>query len=519
MPTPLRLGGAVALTAAVALAQPGNEIIFVGTSTSGSTDAHHFVESGTGNSTGANSSFTDNVTGAVWADSGRNLYVGQGLQNRVARGSWDGTGVTWSTLWSAPGACYGVEHDPIRRRLWTLTGSSGANRELHCIDADPSSANYGTVIDQTNVLGTTSRERWSISPLGNLAAVPAAFIGSGLFEIVDLEPTSPNYLQVVVSTFVPGLSGLLIASDLAISFDEQYAYLLYTGLSGSVVVGGLAVLHIPTVTWLDFDAGLPGPQPLAFTNPVPNRMDLSFDSSFAVVSGQGGAGWLVRVDFDYQNPANTTTTEFLAGQGVLPNCNAVSLSPDDQRIAVSATPVNLSSPSALVVVDANTGTLLQNVTLNPAWNVYTTAWQDRSPIATYESFGSGCVGSLGIPELAAQPGSRPALGSTFQATVSNLPSNVAIMTTGFSNTWNSSTATPLPLPLDTFGMAGCTQLADPVAVQFLFGAGGNASWSWTLPTSEVWFGAPFYQQAFVLDSAANQLGLTATNGGAGVLGY
>lgn len=508
---------AVAIAALPLTAQVGNEVIFAGSSSAGSTDPHHFVWSGTGATSGASSSFTDNVTDAVWNDNGRNLYVAQGLQYRVARAAWDGGAATWSTLWAAPGSCYGLGLDRFRQRLWVLTGASGSTRELHCLDVDPGSAGYGTVITQTATLGGAARERWELSPSGNLAAVPYAFIGSGLFEIVDTDPGNATYLQTIVSTFVPGNpGGFLIAADVAISIDDQYAYLLYTGVSGTTVVGGMAVLHIPSQTWLDFDTA-PGPQDFVLVPAVPNVMDLALDRTFAVISGQGGGGWAGRIDFDYINPENTAFTEFLAGQGLLPNCNAASLSPQWDRVAVSATPTNQSSPSQVVVIDVNTGALLQNVTITPAWNVYTTAWQDGSPIASYEAFGTGCGGTLGVPTIAAAGASRPALGSTFTVSADNLPIDLAIMTTGFSNT--NAGGVPLPRDLGAFGMPGCWQLADPVAVQFLFGASNQASWSWDIPVAEVWFGTPIYQQVFALDPGYNQVGLTASAGRAGVLGY
>ncbi|MCA8952651.1 MAG: hypothetical protein KDE27_24275 [Planctomycetes bacterium] len=518
----MRFVAAASVAAVAVLAQSGNEVIFVGTSVGGSADPYHLVESGTGASIGATSAFTDNCTDAVWNDTGRNVYVASSLQNRVTRGEWSPTGLpTWSTFYAAPGACYGLGLDRFRQRLWVLTGATGSTRELHCLDADPNSPGYGGLITQTTTLGTVARERWELSPSGNLAAVPHAFISGGLLEIVDTDPGSPTFTQVVVSTTVPGTSGIgfAIASDVAISIDDLHVYVLYTGIAGTTVVGGLAVLDLANMAWLDFDAGTAGQQDFTMPFPVPNVMDLALDKSFAVISGQGGGGWAIRVDFDYNNPGNTFYTEYLAGQGLLPNCNAVSLSPDWQRLAVSATPTNLSSPSNLVVIDAYTGALLQNVTLNPAWNVYTTAWQEASPLATYAQFGAGCAGTNGVPVLDAVPGSRPALGSTFQATIGNLPAaNLAILTTGFSNTFNSSTSQPLPADLSGVGMPGCFQLADPVAIQFLFGSGGTAPWSWSIPSSQAWFGLPFYQQAFAIDAGANQLGLTASNGGAGVLG-
>jgi hypothetical protein len=512
----LAVAHAVAMLASLPLpAQAGNEVVFVGTSTSGSTDNHAFVWSGTGALLGPLASpFTDNVTDAVWADTGRNLYVGQSLQNRVSRAEWDGSTATWSAFYPAPGACYGLGLDAARRRLWVLTGPSGSTRELHCVDADPASAAYGSLIVQTSVLSGASRERWALSPSGNLAAVPHVFINSGLFEIVDTDPSSPTFLSVLVSTPVPGAAalGFCFVGDCAISADELYAYVLYSGLGAQA----LAVRDLVTGTWLDFDAGAPGQQDLAIPLPVPNRMALRLDRAFAVVSGQGGGGWAARIDFDYTTPSSTTFTPF-AGLAI-PNANGISLSPDGTRAAVTSTPQQVAPPGTLVVFDVLTGALLQSVPLGTMWNIYTTAWQDGSPTASYEPFGSGCAGTLGVPTLAALAGSRPALGTTFTAVAGNLPFGVAVLQVGLSNTFTSGSV-PLPLALDSIGMTGCALLVDPLVPFALVQPGTSATWSWALPANPVLFGAQFFSQAFPLDPAANAFGFTASNGTIGTLGY
>ncbi len=514
MPSFLRLLVVASSATLSLLAQAGNEVVFVGTSTSGSVDTHAFVESGTGTLVAQGpSSFTDNVTDAVWTDVGRTLYVGQSLQNRVSRAQWNGSTAQWSSFYPAPGACYGLGLDGARKRLWVLTGA-GSNRELHCVDADPASPGYGTMLAQTSVLGGASRERWGLSWTGNLAAVPHVFLSSGLFEIVDTDPASPTFLQVVVSTPVPGLAGssFTFAADCEISIDEAYAYVLYSGIG----VQGVGVYDLAASAWLDFDGATPGQQHLAIALPVPNGMALSLDRAFAVVSGQAGGGWAARIDFDYATPANTTFTQYPGL--VIPNANAISLSPDNGRAAVTSTPQQVAPPGTLVVFDVATGAVLQTVPLGSMWNIYTTAWQDASPAATYLPFGSGCSGSLGTPTLAAAPGSRPTLGTTFTAIAGNLPFGIAVLEVGLSSTFASGTI-PLPLPLDSLGMTGCALLVDPMVPFALVETGTSAAWSWTLPSDPLLFGAQFFSQAFPLDPAANTFGFTASNGTVGTLGY
>ncbi|HEU4417605.1 MAG TPA: hypothetical protein VFT55_01625 [Planctomycetota bacterium] len=506
---------AAALNTVTILAQAGNEVVFVGTSTSGSTDMHAFVASGTGTIVQqAGNVYTDNVTDAVWANTGRNLYVGQSLQNRVSRAVWNGSAATWSTFYTATGACYGLGLDTFRQRLWVLTGP-GSSRELHCLDADPGSPTYGALLAFTSSLSSASRERWALSPSGNLAAVPHVFLSSGLFQLVDTNPASPTFLQTIVSTTVPNAIalGFSFVAACAVSLDDAYAYVLYAGIPPA---GYLAVWDVAASQWLDFDAAASGQQDFLITVPVPNGMALSLDRSFAVVAGQAGGGGVMRINFDYAVPANTVGTTY-PGLTV-PNCNGISLSPEGGRVAVTSTPASVSPPGTLVIFDAQSGAVLHSVALPDMWNIYTTAWQDASPTASYTQYGTGCAGALGVPVLQATPGSRPALGTTFTADVLHLPFAIALVTLGLSNTM-TSTSLPLPFPLDVIGMPGCHLLADPLVLNLAVGTGSSASWSWTLPSSPDVFGITFFNQAFSLDPAANPFGFTVSNGGAGFIGY
>ena len=492
-------------------AQAGNEVIFVGSSTSGSTDSHVFAESATGSvlvSSGVG--FTDNVSGAVWSDLGRTLYVGQSLMNQVAVADWNGAAPSWSTFYSALGPCYGVERDVARDLIWTLTPDAGGSMQLVGLDANLQSGAYGQVVAQTASLPNAIRERWSLSLSGNVAAVPKAILGT--LDVVDLDPASPTYLQVTDSVLLPGASGFAFAVDVQVSTDDRFVYVLYTGVG----LSALSVYDIATGSFLDFDSTLPGPQDFQLSLGVPTSMDLSVDGAFAVVSGQGGPGWVGRVDFDYVTPSATSFTHW--SNLVVPDADGVSLSPDFTRVAVTSTATFLTAPSELTVCDVNTGAALQNVTLASMWNVYTTAWQDASPVATYAAFGSGCAGTLGAPSLAAATGSRPALGQTLSLELGGLPVGGALVATGLSAT-STSGGFPLPLDLSVLGMSGCSQLVDAQVLDFVAGSGPSASWAWTLPSQPSLFGAIFYNQAFVIDPAANVFGWTASNGGVGVVGF
>lgn len=136
--------------------------------------------------------------------------------------------------------------------------------------------------------------------------------------------------------------------------------------------------------------------------------------------------------------------------------------------------------------------------------------------ASYRPYGSGCAGSLGVPTLAGTAGSRPVLGSTFSATLGNLPVGVGFMLIGFSN----SSYGPLTLPLNMtpFGMPGCNLLAAPFTNEVVVGAGTSATWTLPIPNLGSLQGVSFYNQGLSLDTAANAAGLTLSNGAKGRVG-
>jgi len=129
--------------------------------------------------------------------------------------------------------------------------------------------------------------------------------------------------------------------------------------------------------------------------------------------------------------------------------------------------------------------------------------------AGFDSFGTGCPGSLGVPALAASANSLPIPGNTFFATLSNLPLNAGVVAAGFSNTVTGPFT--LPLSLTQFGLAGCTLYVDPAVTQFLVGTGNQATWSLTLPNNPGLLSLRAYAQGFSLDPTANTAGLSVSN--------
>jgi PKD repeat protein len=133
--------------------------------------------------------------------------------------------------------------------------------------------------------------------------------------------------------------------------------------------------------------------------------------------------------------------------------------------------------------------------------------------AGYGFFGQGCPGTLGITNLS---GTQPQLGSTLAVTMNNLPFAAALMITGVSNTISS--VGPLPVDLTILGMPGCAGRVSLDLTDFVVGVGTAATWNITFPNNPVFSGLLFYNQAFVLDPAANAFGFVTSDAAGMVLG-
>ena len=142
-------------------------------------------------------------------------------------------------------------------------------------------------------------------------------------------------------------------------------------------------------------------------------------------------------------------------------------------------------------------------------------WEfDLGPVASYSTFGSGCLGSRGVPHISAQGTSMPRVGSTFTLQANNLPwTGATFLFLGLSNTAYSGT--PLPFNLATMGAPNCSVLCSGDQLQVMSTVLGSGAWSWQVPPLP---GLTFYNQAFALDPTTNSLGLVTSNAGTGIIG-
>jgi hypothetical protein len=140
-------------------------------------------------------------------------------------------------------------------------------------------------------------------------------------------------------------------------------------------------------------------------------------------------------------------------------------------------------------------------------------------VASYGRFGKGCVGTNAkAPALAASTGSLPKINAAFSLSLTDLPTAggpVVVALGGSKTIWG---ALPLPFDLAVISMPGCSALCDPLVTFNVTNTAGTASLTLPIPNSAALLMATFYNQAYVIDNGANPLGLTASNGGEGVIG-
>jgi hypothetical protein len=138
--------------------------------------------------------------------------------------------------------------------------------------------------------------------------------------------------------------------------------------------------------------------------------------------------------------------------------------------------------------------------------------------AGYDTFGAGCVGSNGVPQLQAANGSLPWLGEVFRIELQNgLPTSWSVALLGRSTSdWSGI---PLPLDLGALGAPGCSLLVSGDLLTLTdIDAAGRAMTSYPIPADLTLLGARFFNQVLVLDLGANLLGLVGSNGATARIG-
>jgi len=147
-------------------------------------------------------------------------------------------------------------------------------------------------------------------------------------------------------------------------------------------------------------------------------------------------------------------------------------------------------------------------------------WQlVRQNVATHRTYGNGCPGTVGQPQLILDGNQLPRLGSAWGLRLLNLPTGagtLAMFSFGLSNT--NSVLGALPFPLAPLGMPGCTMLASPDVNLFAFASGGTAGATLAVPNQAWLQGLHLFAQGGVFDAAANAGGFVLAEAGDGKVG-
>lgn len=345
--------------------------VFVGLSVGGSTDTHYFVDPvAPALQLQSNATHTDNVTDAVWARGGRDLFVGSSIRNQVNWADVSSFPPVWQTIYTASASgCYGMGFDRATKRLFTFTDPGTNSRELVALDGDPASATFGQVLaNSTNLFSTNLVERWALSPSGKLAVFMAPLIAPFNLEIIDTDPASGTYMQIIRTAPVPISGGLSIGTRVRFT-NEEDAILVLVQQAGTTPAE-LARYDIASNTFVDFNPSMSGTQniganssPAALFGSAPTDIEMSPDGTFAIISGFGGTGWAGRLDIQPNNPSVFAYTPITTST---PNGWACGLSRDGKLMSVGSW-----SPPQLFFFDPLTGAAKGSVSLSGASNIYT----------------------------------------------------------------------------------------------------------------------------------------------------
>ena len=172
--------------------------------------------------------------------------------------------------------------------------------ELLTIDNDPQNSTYLQVVASTQNLSSNPLiERFALSASGRRAAILSAFVR--YLHIVDTDPTSPTYMQVLFEGAIPVNGPFPIVTSAVVTSDDQSV--LISIQRGGGTASAIARFDLSSMTWIDHNPGMSGIQhigpnssPVANLGPAAFDVDVASDDTFAVVCGWGGPGWAGRIE-------------------------------------------------------------------------------------------------------------------------------------------------------------------------------------------------------------------------------
>ncbi|MCR9246242.1 MAG: hypothetical protein NXI31_14520 [bacterium] len=152
---------------------------------------------------------------------------------------------------------------------WTGSRAGGTAVELRLVDLLPGSGTYGQIVGQTNGLDAAIGPvgSWGLSPDGRFVAAASAWNGS--LAIVDADPASSTYLQILTSTPIPASTsapGFTVNNNVVWAPDSERVYIARQNQNTNP---GEIACYDRTTGWVDFDPSTPWFVDHIGANPVP----------------------------------------------------------------------------------------------------------------------------------------------------------------------------------------------------------------------------------------------------------
>lgn len=280
------------------------------------------------------------------------------------------------------------------------------------------------------------------------------------------------------------------------SLECSMAYDLARGVC--VVTGGTSFFGAPDQSTWEYDGvnwnnvtGTVGPGPSATPGLGVTLAKMVYDANLGACVLYGG-----------RTPNGTFSTDTWTFDGAA------------WTVVASSTPSSRTRFVMAMDLARNVPVLYGGVTGN-FQTTFDETWEFSAGVAaSFTNFGTGCLGSAGVPSLSATGGGLPVAGQSFSVDITNLPA-----ASSATSLMLSLSAQAVALDLSLIGMTGCTlDVGTPLAVLPVPAAGGIAQWALPLPSDPFWLGQSLYYQAFTVDVGANPLGLTSSIAAEAVIG-
>jgi len=229
-----------------------------------------------------------------------------------------------------------------------------------------------------------------------------------------------------------------------------------------------------------------------------------------------GVQYQVAVTWHRQNVSSSTWSniDLSVSDGSTPVVSSATLRNTEEFVRFTA------SKSGVFVIQI-LGTSLATTSQPIAWASTADLLPNNTLPGSYAVFGKGCPGTFNgqfklTPDLSNV--GAPELQKSFQLDLSlGRVNSAAVLIFGTSKTtWGTA---KLPLDLAFLGAKGCSLLTSyGFTLVTTTDSIGSGSVKITVPNLKALSGVTFHNQFFVLDKAANGLGLSFTNGGTGKIG-